>query len=138
MNQAISWAAMGTGFTFLMTARGAGVVFIFKKDMGKNIQRACRGFAAGVMMAASVWSLLIPAIDETRQAGGIAWIPAAGVFVLGGLFIYLLDLLMPHLHLGEAAAEGVRSPAGLARMPDGRVLVGSWGDNAAYDFDFSR
>ena len=87
MNQAISWAAMGTGFTFLMTALGAGVVFIFKKDMGKNIQRAFLGFAAGVMMAASVWSLLIPAIDETRQAGGIAWIPAAGGFVLGGLFL---------------------------------------------------
>ncbi len=109
MNQAISWAAMGTGFTFLMTALGAGVVFIFKKDMGKNIQRAFLGFAAGVMMAASVWSLLIPAIDETRQAGGIAWIPAAGGFVLGGLFLYLLDLLMPHLHLGEKRPEGVRT-----------------------------
>ena len=109
MNLAIGWAAMGTGFTFFMTALGAGVVFIFKKNMGMNIQRAFLGFAAGVMMAASVWSLLIPAIDETESAGGIGWIPAAGGFVLGGLFLYLLDFLMPHLHLGEKRPEGVRS-----------------------------
>ena len=109
MNQAFSWAAAGTGFTFLMTALGASVVFIFKKDMGKNVQRAFLGFAAGVMMAASVWSLLIPAIDEAGEAGGIAWIPAAGGFVIGGLFLYLLDFLMPHVHLGEKRPEGVRT-----------------------------
>lgn len=109
MNQAISWAAMGTGFTFLMTAAGAGVVFIFKKNMGMNVQRAFLGFAAGVMMAASVWSLLIPAIDETESMGGIAWVPAAGGFVLGGIFLYLLDFLMPHLHLGENQPEGMHS-----------------------------
>lgn len=109
MNQAIGMAAMGTGFTFLMTTLGAGVVFIFKKEMGKNVQRAFLGFAAGVMMAASVWSLLIPAIEETEEAGGIGWIPAAGGFVAGGLFLYLLDFLMPHLHLGEKTAEGLHS-----------------------------
>ncbi len=109
MNQAISWAALGTGFTFLMTALGASVVFIFRKEMGKSIQRAFLGFAAGVMMAASVWSLLIPAIEETRQAGGIPWIPASGGFVFGGIFLYLLDFLMPHLHLGEKNPEGVRT-----------------------------
>lgn len=109
MNQAISWAGAGTGFTFLMTALGAGVVFIFKKEMSKNIQRAFLGFAAGVMIAASVWSLLIPAIDETEEMGGIGWIPAAGGFVLGGIFLYLLDYLMPHLHLGEKNPEGIRT-----------------------------
>ncbi len=109
MSQAISWAAAGTGFTFFMTALGASVVFIFKKDMGKNIQRAFLGFAAGVMMAASVWSLLIPAIDEAAEAGGIPWVPAAGGFVIGGLFLYLLDFLMPHLHLGEKQPEGMRT-----------------------------
>ena len=109
MNQAIGWAALGTGFTFLMTALGASVVFIFKKEMGKNVQRAFLGFAAGVMMAASVWSLLIPAIEETKSQGGIGWIPAAGGFVLGGLFLYLLDFLMPHLHLGEDKPEGMKS-----------------------------
>ena len=109
MSQAISWAAAGTGFTFLMTALGASVVFILKKDMGKNVQRAFLGFAAGVMMAASVWSLLIPAIDEAQEAGKIPWVPAAGGFVIGGLFLYLLDFLMPHLHLGEKRPEGVRT-----------------------------
>lgn len=109
MNQAIDWAAMGTGFTFLMTMLGAAVVFIFKKNMGMNVQRAFLGFAAGVMMAASVWSLLIPAIDETKSIGGIPWVPAAGGFVLGGLFLYLLDFLMPHLHLGERKPEGMHS-----------------------------
>lgn len=109
MNQAIGWAAMGTGFTFLMTAIGASVVFIFKKEMGKNIQRAFLGFAAGVMMAASVWSLLLPAIEETESMGKTAWIPAAGGFIIGGIFLYLLDFLMPHLHLGEKSPEGVRT-----------------------------
>ena len=109
MNQAIGWAAMGTGFTFLMTMLGAAVVFIFSKNMGMNVQRAFLGFAAGVMMAASVWSLLIPAIDETENIGGIPWVPAAGGFVLGGIFLYLLDFLMPHLHLGEKQPEGVKT-----------------------------
>lgn len=109
MNQAIIWAALGTGFTFLMTALGAGVVFIFKKDMGKSLQRIFLGFAAGVMIAASVWSLLIPAIEATEEAGGIGWIPAAGGFILGGLFLLLVDNLLPHLHPGENKAEGVNS-----------------------------
>ncbi len=109
MKQAIMWAAAGTGFTFFMTALGAGVVFIFKKEMGKNIQRAFLGFAAGVMIAASVWSLLIPAIDQTVEEGGIGWIPAAGGFIFGGIFLMALDFLMPHLHLGEKKAEGVPS-----------------------------
>lgn len=91
MNQAIGWAGAGTGFTFLMTALGASVVFILRKDMGKNIQRAFLGFAAGVMMAASVWSLLLPAIEETEEMGGIGWVPAAGGFILGGIFLYMLD-----------------------------------------------
>lgn len=109
MNQAVRWAAMGTGFTFFMTALGASVVFMFKKNMGKSIQRAFLGFAAGVMIAASVWSLLIPAIEETEKAGGIGWIPASDGFVLGGIFLYLLDFLMPHLHLGEKSPEGMKS-----------------------------
>ena len=67
------------------------------------------GFAAGVMIASSVWSLLLPAIVLSIVIGGIGWIPASGGFLLGGVFLTLMDLLMPHLHLGEAAAEGVRS-----------------------------
>ena len=109
MNQGIVWAFMGTGFTFLMTAFGASVVFILKNDMGKNLQRAFLGFAAGVMIAASVWSLLIPSIDQAADMGNFAFVPAAGGFMLGGIFLMLLDMLMPHLHLGESKAEGVPS-----------------------------
>lgn len=109
MNQGIVWALMGTGFTFLMTAFGASVVFILKNDMGKNLQRAFLGFAAGVMIAASVWSLLIPSIDQAADMGNFAFVPAAGGFMLGGIFLMLLDMLMPHLHLGESKAEGVPS-----------------------------
>lgn len=109
MNDAIQWAAMGTGFTFFMTVLGASVVFFFKKDMGENVQRAFLGFAAGVMMAASVWSLLLPAIEDARASGQIAVIPAAGGFALGGLFLALLDFLMPHLHLGETKPEGIHT-----------------------------
>lgn len=109
MNQGIVWAFMGTGFTFLMTVFGASVVFILKNDMGKNLQRAFLGFAAGVMIAASVWSLLIPSIDQAADMGHFAFVPAAGGFALGGIFLMLLDMLMPHLHLGESKAEGVPS-----------------------------
>ena len=77
--------------------------------MGKNLQRAFLGFAAGVMIAASVWSLLIPSIDQAADMGNFAFVPAAGGFMLGGIFLMLLDMLMPHLHLGESKAEGVPS-----------------------------
>lgn len=86
MSQALLWAAGGTGFTFFMTTLGAAVVFFFRKKVNIGIQRIFLGFAAGVMIAASIWSLLIPAIDQAEKAGGIGWIPAAGGFVLGILF----------------------------------------------------
>ena len=102
-------AAAGTGFTFLMTTLGAAVVFFFRGKIHEGIQHIFLGFAAGVMIAASVWSLLIPAIEDTEARGGIGWIPAAGGFVLGALFLLLLDSLIPHLHLGENQPEGMSS-----------------------------
>ena len=107
--ESVLWAAGGTGFTFLMTALGASMVFLFRKSMKLSVQRIFLGFAAGVMIAASVWSLLIPAIEETEAAGGIGWIPAAGGFVLGVGFLMLLDLLLPHLHLDRKHPEGLHS-----------------------------
>lgn len=101
------WAAGGTGFTFLMTALGAAVVFFFRNEINPKIQRIFLGFAAGVMIAASVWSLLIPAIEEAEQKGQIGWIPAAGGFILGILFLMGLDSLLPHLHPGSAEPEGM-------------------------------
>ena len=105
----VLWAAVGTGFTFLMTAMGASLVFFFRKDLDGATQRVFLGFAAGVMIAASVWSLLIPAIEEAEAAGGSGLLPAAGGFVLGVLFLLVMDRVMPHLHLGEDHPEGMPS-----------------------------
>ena len=109
MNSPIAWAAAGTGFTFFMTAMGAATVFFFRKSVSTTIQRIFLGFAAGVMIAASVWSLLIPAMDAAAEAGDIAWIPAAGGFLMGVLFLMLMDRLLPHLHPGSTQTEGVAS-----------------------------
>ena len=111
MNQAIMWAAAGTGFTFLMTSLGAGIVFFFKKEMGKNVQRAFLGFAAGVMVAASVWSLLIPSIEMASEQEKVAWLPAAVGFILGMAFLLLLDSVIPHLHLETEKPEGIKTRA---------------------------
>ncbi|MBQ7288999.1 MAG: ZIP family metal transporter [Clostridia bacterium] len=111
--QAILWAAAGTGFTFFMTALGAAMVFFLPKSATAAFQRIFLGFAAGVMIAASVWSLLIPAIEEAEQAGGIGWIPAAGGLLLGILFLMGLDYLLPHLHIGADSPEGI--PTGWKR-----------------------
>lgn len=102
-------AVQGTGFAWLMTTLGAALVFFFRKAMKESVHKAFLGFAAGVMIAASVWSLLIPAIEQTEEAGGIGWIPAAGGFVCGAVFLLLMDHLIPHLHIGEKTAEGPKS-----------------------------
>ncbi|MDR1544561.1 MAG: ZIP family metal transporter [Prevotellaceae bacterium] len=102
-------ALIGTGFTFACTAIGAAFVFFFKGEINENFQRIFLGFAAGVMIAASVWSLLIPSIEMSTEQGKIGWIPAAGGFVIGGLFLFLLDILIPHLHSGSDTPEGLPS-----------------------------
>ena len=107
MGQAVLWAAAGTGFTFFMTALGAAMVFFFRKAAGPAVQRIFLGFAAGVMIAASVWSLLIPAMEEAEAAGLPGWLPAGGGFVLGAAFLMLLDGLLPHLHLNAERPEGL-------------------------------
>lgn len=104
--QPVAWAAAGTGFTCLMTVLGSSMVFFFRKKVNAGAQRIFLGFAAGVMVAASVWSLLIPAIEEAESRGMVGWIPAAGGFLLGVGFLMALDSLMPHLHLGASAPEG--------------------------------
>ena len=109
MSTAIIWATLGTGFTFLMTILGAGIVFFFKGTGKDKVQKVFLGFAAGVMIAASVWSLLIPAIEEAETNGQIGWIPAAGGFTLGVLFLLILDTILPHLHPNTNKTEGVTS-----------------------------
>lgn len=105
----LALAFTGTMFTFLATALGAATVYFFKKDIPQSIQRAFLGFAAGVMIAASVWSLLIPAMEMAAESGQNEWLPAAGGFVLGAAFLLLLDRLLPHLHAGSNEPEGLRS-----------------------------
>lgn len=109
MTQSLLWAAGGTGFTFLMTSLGAAVVFFFRRQVTASAQRIFLGFAAGVMIAASVWSLLIPAIEEAEGAGQVGWVPAAGGLVLGVAFLMALDGILPHLHPGAREPEGARS-----------------------------
>lgn len=99
----------GVLIPFLGTALGAGTVFIMKKEMGAKLQKSLLGFAAGVMIAASVWSLLLPSIEMAGEQGVIGWIPAAVGFLLGILFLLVLDTLIPHLHLDKEKPEGVKA-----------------------------
>lgn len=109
MLQHLLWAGAGTGFTFLMTALGAATVLFVRTAMADALQRAFLGFAAGVMIAASVWSLLIPAIELGQAQGGAGWLPAAVGFGLGVCFLFGLDHLLPHLHTLLGVREGLPS-----------------------------
>ena len=93
---------------FAGTALGSAMVF-FMRGMHKEIERLLLGFASGVMIAASVWSLLIPAIDMAGEQGQTAWVPAAGGFLGGMAFLLVLDSLIPHLHMESEEPEGVES-----------------------------
>lgn len=92
---------------FLGTALGAAMVFLLRGKMSDLLRKLLLGFASGVMVAASVWSLLIPGLEMSAEAGGITWLPAAVGFVLGILFLLLLDTLIPHLHIGSDQPEGL-------------------------------
>lgn len=94
---------------FLGTSAGAACVFVMKRSLGDLVQRSLAGFAAGVMVAASVWSLLIPAIEQSAGLGRAGFFPAFAGFWLGVLFLLTLDHLIPHLHVGSEEAEGPHS-----------------------------
>ena len=94
---------------FLGTSAGAACVFFMKKNLNEQIQRALTGFAAGVMVAASIWSLLIPAIEQSSGLGKFSFVPAAVGFWIGVLFLLLLDHMIPHLHQNSDKAEGPKS-----------------------------
>ena len=104
-------AFWGILIPFLGTSLGAGCVFFLKNSLRDGIQRALTGFAAGVMVAASIWSLLIPAMEQAADLGRLAFFPAAVGFWLGVLFLLLLDHLIPHLHQNSLQAEGPKKPA---------------------------
>ena len=106
----IKQAFLGTCFTYFLTALGAGMVFFFKK-INRQVLDGMLGGAAGVMIAASFWSLLAPAISMVEEAGGTPWIPALVGFLSGGVFLWAVDKLLPHLHLGFPTrdAEGIKT-----------------------------
>ena len=107
--QAFLYACGGLGFICLMTVLGSATVYFFRKaDTGK-MQQIFLGFAGGVMIAASVWSLLLPAIEEAEAIGMPGWIPAAGGFILGVFFLFGLDRIIPHLHPLTNVQEGLSS-----------------------------
>ena len=101
---------------FIGTALGSACVFFMKRSLGDLVQRALAGFAAGVMVAASIWSLLIPAIEQSENMGKLSFLPAVIGFWVGVLFLLLLDRLIPHLHIGSDKAEGPKSKLGRTTM----------------------
>jgi ZIP family zinc transporter len=103
-------ALLATCFTWAMTAAGAAVVFT-AKDFSRRVLDVMLGFAAGVMIAASYWSLLAPAIEMSEGKDIPSWVPAVSGFLIGGIFLRLIDRLLPHLHLGflTGEAEGLKT-----------------------------
>ena len=94
---------------FLGTTLGSAMVFLMKNKMSQKVEKILLGFASGVMIAASIWSLLIPAIDMAESQGKVAWIPATIGFLLGIVFLLVLDSIIPHMHLESEKPEGIKS-----------------------------
>lgn len=107
---------IGVILPFLGTSLGAAAVFFMKGEMNPKLQKALLGFASGVMVAASVWSLIMPGIEMAEAAGQIAWLPAAVGFLAGMGFLLALDSLIPHLHLNSDTPEGRPSKIGKSFM----------------------
>ena len=130
---AIQYTLAGTLFTAAMTALGSSFVFFFRKhDTSALLQKILLGFAAGVMIAASMWSLLIPAIEQAEEAGGIGWVPAAGGLTIGIGFLLAMDALLPHFssdsfHLKEGRMSKKRTvllvmAVTLHNIPEGMAI----------------
>ena len=100
---------IGLLIPFIGTILGAGMVFLMKNRINSKIEKMLLGFASGVMIAASIWSLLIPSIDMAEEQGKVAWFPATIGFLLGIVFLLVLDSLIPHLHLKSNKPEGMKS-----------------------------
>lgn len=100
---------IGLAIPFLGTTLGAAMVFLMKNKINSKIEKLLLGFASGVMIAASIWSLLIPAIEMSESQGKIAWVPATIGFLLGITFLLVLDSVIPHMHLKSDKPEGIKS-----------------------------
>lgn len=105
----IAITIIGIAIVTVSTSAGATMVFFLKDQMSQKFKRITLGFASGVMLAASVWGLLIPAIEEAEKNGMTGWVPAAIGFAAGGALLLLLDNLLPHIHVGQDKPEGLKS-----------------------------
>lgn len=135
----LTCAALGTGFPFLMTTLGASTVFFMRDTPRPRFQKATLGFAAGVMTAASVWSLLLPAIEQTKADGiFLPWLPAAAGILIGVVFLAMLDLLLPHLQKRKERSDLWRQNALLAaaitlhNIPEGMAVGLAFALSAQY------
>ena len=108
--------AVGLIIPFLGTTLGSAMVFFMKDKINSKVEKLLLGFAAGVMIAASIWSLLIPSIDMAEKQGEISWLPAAVGFILGMIFLLILDSIIPHMHLKSDKPEGLKSKLQKATM----------------------
>lgn len=107
---------LGIMIPFIGTAAGAACVFFLRKNIGQNLQKALLGFAAGVMVAAALWSLLIPSIEASGEMGAWSFLPAAVGFAGGVAFLLAMDWLVPHLHLDHDKPEGRKSTLSKSTM----------------------
>ena len=114
---------LGILIPFVGTTLGSAMVFFMRREMNGRVQKALLGFASGVMIAASVWSLLIPAIEMSEEQSNIAWVPAAVGFLLGIGFLLLLDTLTPHIHLTEEEPEGMAVGVTFAGVMTGNTTI---------------
>ncbi len=138
----VEQALLATGFTWFVTALGAGLVFFFK-TISHKVMDGMLGCAAGVMIAASYWSLLAPAIAMVEERGGIIWLPPLVGFLSGGAFLWVVDKILPHLHPGfpTSEAEGIKtrwqrsvllvSAITLHNVPEGLAVGVAFGAAAA-------
>lgn len=99
----------GLAIPFIGTMLGSGMVFLMKNRINARLEKVLLGFASGVMIAASVWSLLIPSLDMAKEQNIIEWVPATVGFLLGIAFLLVLDSIIPHLHLHTDKPEGLKS-----------------------------
>lgn len=107
---------IGLLIPFLGTSLGSAMVFLMKNKINNKIEKILLGFASGVMVAASVWSLLIPSIEMSKEQHIISWIPATIGFILGILFLLILDNIIPHLHIKSKEPEGLKTKLGKSTM----------------------
>jgi len=107
---------LGLVIPFIGTTLGASMVFLMKNKINNKLEKILLGFASGVMVSASVWSLLIPSIDMAKEQNIILWIPATVGFVFGIIFLLVLDNIIPHLHIKSKEPEGLKSKIGKSTM----------------------